>query len=183
MAIDSVVDGTATALHQTLPPPQPVISEQTFRSDDTDNQSNHDKTSRALTKNFELSQLTSDNWVDLYLRLAPGGLLQSTLVNSIYLGRQGNKLQFMLDEQENTLYDSIHQQQFAELLTEQFQQTVEVLITSGRPQMATPAQIICKHRQQRQQQAEQAIYSDPLVRQLQDTFGAEIVKNSIEPID
>ncbi len=130
-----------------------------------------------------LAQFSPDNWFSVYQQLDTGGLLQSTVANCIYVEQQENALAFMLDEQQNTLYDSAHQQRLADLLSHYFGQTLEVIITSGRPNRETPAQIVVRLQKERQVQAEQAITSDPVVKQLQDNLGAIIIEGSIEPID
>jgi len=112
-----------------------------------------------------------------------GGLLQSTVANCAYDGIVGSCISFILDEQQSTLYDASHQQRLADLLTEYFGQTLEVEIKLGQPQSETPSQIIVRMKKERQQQAEVSIYADPVVQQLQETFGAVIVEGSIKPID
>lgn len=129
------------------------------------------------------AQFSPDNWFAVYQQLDTGGLLQSTVANCIYVGQQENTLVFVLDEQQNTLYDSAHQQRLADLLSEYFGQTLEVSITSGQPKHETPAQIVVRLQKERQAQAEEAIATDPVVKRLQDNLGAIIIEGSIEPID
>ena len=132
---------------------------------------------------LSVEQLSSETWFSVYQQLDVGGLLQSTVANSAYMQRIDNTLEFILDEEQSTLYDVAHQQRMADLLSEYFQQTVQVSIQLGQPLTETPAHIILRQQQQRQREAEQAIQSDPVVKQLQETFGAVIVEDSIKPID
>ena len=138
---------------------------------------------KAAKTAMTLDQLSPDNWLEVYQQIDTGGLLQSTVANSAYLQRVDNTLTFILDEDQSTLYDVAHQQRLADLLTEYFKQTVSVIITAGKPKVETPAQLILRLQQEKQQQAEHAIRSDPLVQQLQASLGAVIVENSIKPID
>ncbi len=130
-----------------------------------------------------LEQFSSDNWLEVYEQIDAGGILQSTVANCAYMGREDNTLMFVLDEQQSTLYDVEHQRRLADLLSEYFQQPLDVSIATGQPTIETPAKIIIRLQQERQQQAELAIQSDPVVQQLQQAFGAVIVEDSIKPID
>ena len=138
-----------------------------------------------------LEQLNADNWLDVYRQIDTDGLLQSTVANCAYISQTANQtsnqtnstIEFILDEQQSTLYDVSHQQRLADLLSHYFQQTVKVSIQLGVPASETPAQIILRQKQERQRQAEQAIQSDPTVSQLKHAFGATIIENSIKPID
>jgi DNA polymerase-3 subunit gamma/tau len=130
-----------------------------------------------------LAQFNPDNWFEVYRQLDTGGLLQSTVANCIYVGIEEGILQFLLDEQQSTLYDVSHQQRLADLLEDHFGQTLEVSINNGNFERETPAQIILRLHQERQAQAVSAIQTDPVVKQLQENLGATIIEGSIEPID
>lgn len=134
-------------------------------------------------KKLFLEQLIPEHWIDLYIQLAPDGLLQATAANLVLVKCQDHRLEFLLDQQQSALYDAAHQQRLADLLGNYFQQPVEVSIQLGQPNTATPAQILSRRQQQRLRQARQSIESDPVVRNLQETFGAEIVENSVRPVD
>lgn len=158
-------------------------------NDDSDNDSSLAENTDASTitklasKGIALSELNNQTWLRVYQDLRPGGLLQSTLVNSVISEREGNLIRFVLDEQQSTLYDVAHQQRLCDLLSDYFNETVSVEISLGVPSVETPAQIILRQQTLRQQEAEKAIINDPLVQHLQQTFGAEIVEDSIKPID
>ena len=129
---------------------------------------------------------TADQWINVYLAINPGGLLQSTAANCVLLNKQEQQLHFLLDEQQSTLYDEAHQQRLADLLSDYFQQAIQVAIQVGDVTQATtptPAQIVIRRQQIRQQQAEDAIAQDPVVEQLQQMFGASIIDESVHPID
>jgi DNA polymerase-3 subunit gamma/tau len=138
---------------------------------------------KSPSRKISLASLTPENWLQVYKQLEVGGLLQSTVANSVYTGRAQQQLQFVLDEQQSTLYDPAHQQRLAELLTEYFQEVVQVVITLGQAEGETPAKMILRQQQERQRQAESAIHNDPVVKQLQQVFGAIIVDDSIKPVD
>ncbi len=165
----------------------PVTKFTAAKTQATDNnQSTTSAPVEPLEKQYErsvsLEQFSSDNWLEVYEQIDAGGILQSTVANCAYMGREENTLAFILDEQQSTLYDVEHQRRLADLLSEYFQQPLDVSITTGQPTIETPAKIIIRLQQERQRQAELAIQSDPVVKQLQQTFGAVIVEDSIKPI-
>jgi DNA polymerase-3 subunit gamma/tau len=70
----------------------------------------------------------------------------------------------------------------AAALAQSLGQPVEIDVVAGNPQ-ASPAQREAQHRQRRQQEAEQSIRQDPVVRELLAQFStARIVPGSIKPL-
>lgn len=129
------------------------------------------------------AELSSATWFSVYNGVETGGLLQSTVANCALINWDTSHLQFILDRQQSTLYDTKHQQYLADLLTEYFGQAIEVTITLGDVPHETPSQIVIRQRQERQAQAEAAIANDPVVQQLQEMLDGKIVSNSIKPIN
>src|SRR5690554_2981751 len=73
-----------------------------------------------------LAQATPQNWCDIYAGLQVGGLLQATVAHCVLTGRQGNVLDFVLDETNSALFDESHQQRLADGLSDYFGETVRV---------------------------------------------------------
>lgn len=129
------------------------------------------------------NELNASTWFTVYNGIDTGGLLQSTVANCALINWESLHLQFILDHQQSTLYDTKHQQYLADLLTEYFGHPIEVTITLGDVPYETPSQIVIRQRQERQIQAEEAIANDPVVEQLQEMFDGKVVPESIKPID
>jgi len=129
------------------------------------------------------NELNASTWFTVYKSIDTGGLLQSTVANCALINWESLHLQFILDHQQSTLYDTRHQQYLADLLTEYFGHPIEVTITLGDVPYETPSQIVIRQRQERQVQAEEAIANDPVVQQLQEMFDGKVVPESIKPID
>lgn len=123
------------------------------------------------------------DWTDIYLGLGVTGILQSTVSNCQLTGRQGNHFQFVLDENNSTLFDTSHEKRLADLLTDYFAEPVRVSITLGRVTAETPAKVAIRLREERQVQAVDAIKNDPIVQQLIAQFGATLREDTIQPID
>jgi len=60
---------------------------------------------------------------------------------------------------------------------------IKLTVTVGEASGLTPAQLAAKAIADRQAQAEQSIYEDPLVQDFQRQFDAEVQAGSIRPLD
>jgi DNA polymerase-3 subunit gamma/tau len=67
-------------------------------------------------------------------------------------------------------------------LTEYFAQPVRLAVTLGTANAATPAAVEQHEKQTRQQVATEAITQDPFVREAQAQLGAQVIEDSIKPI-
>ena len=128
-------------------------------------------------------QAGPQDWTEIYLGLGVTGILQSTVSNCQLIGRQGNYFQFVLDENNSTLFDVSHEKRMADLLTDYFAEPVHVSIQLGQVTAETPAKMAIRLREQRQQQAVDAIKNDPIVQQLIAQFGATLREDTIQPVD
>lgn len=122
------------------------------------------------------------DWPAIYVGLGVSGILQSTVANCQWVERQGNEFHFILDENNNTLYDPSHQQRLADLLSDYFVERIHVKIETGKVSVETPAMIAIRHKQERQAGAVVAIKTDPIVLQLIEQFGATLREDTIEPV-
>ena len=130
-----------------------------------------------------LAELTTESWPALCLELGVEGLLQSTLHNLSFSQQNNGVLSFTLAQGQSALYDVSHQARLAELLSSVFNTAIEVDIQIADSTSVTPAKLAQQRQQERQQAAEEAILNDPVVQQLQETFGAEVLMDTIKPID
>lgn len=156
-------------------------------------QINPSKISSSQTNSYEtisskphISELTAQTWPQLYKKLSPQGMLQSIVSHlglvSVASAGQQVRIEFLLDEDCATLYDTAHQQRVAELLSDYFSMSVDVSIKIGKSSLETPAQKIQQERERQQQQAKSIILSSPVVQALQARFDAEIVPGSIKSL-
>jgi len=122
------------------------------------------------------------DWPAIYVGLGVSGILQSTVANCQWVGRQGNEFHFIVDENNNTLYDPSHQQRLADLLSDYFVERIHVKIETGKVNVETPAMIAIRHKQEKQAGAVVAIKTDPIVLQLIEQFDATLREDTIEPV-
>jgi DNA polymerase-3 subunit gamma/tau len=129
---------------------------------------------------YELA--SAQDWPEIYLGLGVTGILQSTIANCQMVARSGNEFQFLVDENNSTLYDQSHQQRLADLLSNYFIERVHVKIQPGKLTAQTPALIAKLHHEQRYASAVTAIKTDPIVQQLIEHFGATLREETIQSI-
>lgn len=127
-------------------------------------------------------QASPQDWPEIYLGLGVTGILQSTIANCQLVARSGNEFQFIVDENNSTLYDPSHQQRLADLLSNYFIERVHVKIQPGKLTAETPALIAKRHQEERYANAVSAIKTDPIVLQLIEHFGATLREETIQAI-
>ncbi len=132
---------------------------------------------------ISLDQLQPQHWPQVYLALGVGGVLQSTVANCLLVGREGSLLQFVLDENNSTLYDPSHQVRLADMLTQYFIEPIQVQIEFGQLTTETPSMIAIRGRRERLHKALQDMRSDPVVQQLVEHFDAVLAEESVQPVD
>lgn len=136
---------------------------------------------KALRK-VSYEQAGPADWTEIYLGLGVTGILQSTVANCQLISRQGNEFHFVLDKANSTLYDTSHEQRLAGLLGDYFVEQINVHIRMGETTTETPAKMAIRLREERQQDAINAIKNDPIVQQLIAQFGATLREETIQPI-
>jgi DNA polymerase-3 subunit gamma/tau len=95
---------------------------------------------------------------------------------------QGNDVLLTIDEGHARLLNARHEEKILAALRNRFGAATELRIERGRPD-DTPAAYEERQRKIRQQAAEQAIRTDPLVQSIVDRFAARVVEDSIRPIE
>jgi len=130
-----------------------------------------------------LAEVTPDNWIQLYLGLGVGGVLQSTVSNCVLVHVQANVLSFRLDAAHSTLYDPGHQQRLADLLKVYFGEPVSAVIEQGSVTEETPALFATRMRQEQHSRALADLQADPLVQKLLQQFDAVIDDTTVTALE
>lgn len=136
----------------------------------------------SVLRKISYEQASPQDWPEIYLGLGVTGILQSTIANCQLVARSGNEFQFIVDENNSTLYDQSHQQRLADLLTNYFIERVHVKIQPGKLTAETPALIAKRYQEERYANAVTAIKTDPIVQQLIAHFGATLREETIQAI-
>ena len=121
-------------------------------------------------------------WLDIFPRLGLAGLTASIAANCSLMAA-GDVWRLHLEPTQSALYNAAQHRRMNEALNQYLGRTVQLEVEIVRPEQETPAQAAARWRAERQQQAEQSIHDDPLVREMIQQFGATIRPDSIEPLN
>ena len=122
-----------------------------------------------------------ENWEKTVDKLAVRGAARELAANCVLKQRSGNRLELLLPDAHASLRTPTAEQRLQEALTERYGEKIRLVITVGDGETESPAAKQNRQRDERYRKSEKTLSSDPEVRALQETFGAEIVPGSIQP--
>ncbi|MBI3772604.1 MAG: DNA polymerase III subunit gamma/tau [Gammaproteobacteria bacterium] len=125
----------------------------------------------------------NESWPELIVKLGLQGMLLQLASNCVMTGREGNTFRLMLSPQHVSLRSKAQEQRLQEALQKLFGQDSRLVMTVGELAQETPALMQQRQASDRQQSAVNAIADDPNVQRIRETFNAQVVKESIQPID
>ena len=123
------------------------------------------------------------NWQGLIESSRVKGMVKQLAVNCSLLSHSGSDMALQLNEEFSQLLNPNLQNKLQDALSEFLGDRVKLTITLGKPASETPAQTAARNVAERQQAAEQSIDEDPVVKALKENFDAEVVPNSVRPVD
>ena len=130
-----------------------------------------------------LQKFNPNNWIEIRKQLSIGASLGEIASHCLYKGREGSQLNFLIDSDETSLYDSAHQQSLAEALSDYFQQPVTVDITFGVAEQETPRAANIRETSERRALAIDTLNLDPEVIKFKAVFDGALDEKSVRPID
>ena len=122
-------------------------------------------------------------WNELVGQLRLGGVAGQLAMHCGWGGHDGERVTLRLDPSFSHMRSDAIVRRIEKALSEYFGQPLKVEIVLAAPQNETPAQRAEQDRAERQRQAVETIERDPNVAAMRKAFGAELVPNSIEPIN
>jgi len=122
------------------------------------------------------------NWPGLVATLKLGGMAKMLAQHCELKSWDGDCMMLCIPEEHRHLSDKSFQDKLKTTVTEHFGKPVRIDITVGQISGMTPVQIENREKQSRQADAVCAIEQDPTVRELVETFDAQIVESSIKPL-
>ena len=128
-----------------------------------------------------LEVLQPEHWLEIFPALELRGVLQSIAANCVLLERRDRQLHFALDQNKASLYDDGHRRRLEEALRTFYDEPLQVSI-EVRPLPADQESPALRHERQRREAREAAIQrlrDDPVVRQLEQEFGASLDLESV----
>lgn len=144
--------------------------------------SNSPKKGRSSLPSYLTDQVT-DPWFCLLQSLdISGGALN--LARNCALLREGNaSIHLALARHHDALRTPQAVQKLEKALSDAKQRPIRVELNVEAPQQPTPADILDQLRQQRMETARQSLLQDPFVQELQQLFNADLLADSVQPID
>ncbi|MDG1473500.1 MAG: DNA polymerase III subunit gamma/tau, partial [Porticoccaceae bacterium] len=132
----------------------------------------------SIYEKIALDQFSPLNWITVRGQLSIGSSLGEIASHCLYEGRDGNHLEFLIDQQHNSLFDENHQIGLAAALSDYFGHLLEVIITSGVTEQETPRAVSVRKTAERQAEAVNCLDNDPAVIKFKETFGGSIDESS-----
>ncbi|MGH8161606.1 MAG: DNA polymerase III subunit gamma/tau C-terminal domain-containing protein, partial [Gammaproteobacteria bacterium] len=123
-----------------------------------------------------------EDWEALLDRLELDGLTRELAQQCRLVAREDNRIRLELDERRKQLLTPRLEKSLRSALAREFGDSLRLAINVARHAgKDTPAGKRSARAAQRQAQAEEAIASDPHVAALRETFGAEVIPDTIRP--
>ena len=130
-----------------------------------------------------LNDFSPDNWIEVRSHLNIGASLGEIASHCLYSGRDQDELVFVIDNQENSLYDLSHQDTLGQALSEYFNHALSVVINSGVTQQETPRAASVRDTAERHAAAVDRLNTDAAVVQFKTLFEGSLDESSVKPID
>jgi len=122
------------------------------------------------------------DWPDVVAGLGLSGLNLQLAKNCAYVRRRGATLHLKLDRRSESFLTRARQVALETALSEQFGEKLRVEIDTAEEKIDSPVQAEEQQKEQQLQAARDDLESDPNVRALKDMFGAELVTESVKPL-
>ncbi|MCB1758153.1 MAG: DNA polymerase III subunit gamma/tau [Gammaproteobacteria bacterium] len=126
------------------------------------------------------------HWHQVVAGLGLGGVARQLAENCVFRHWDGKRLSLQLDARHRHMRVASSEQRLGKALQQASGADVELEIEVTdltRSEADTPAQRAAIAQQQRQQQAEHRIDSDPFVTAVKDRFAAQVLPGSVRPVD
>lgn len=131
----------------------------------------------------ELAALQLEHWLRLVEELGLSGMTES-LARSLSLENiSGNRLVLHYTPEQETLLGDVHRTRISEALQGYFAEPLEVEFVLGTQQRETPQLYRQRRERERVAAALAHLQSDEAVQQIIETFSAELIPGSVEPLN
>ena len=122
-------------------------------------------------------------WQAIFAQLKLAGMTGSIAANCVLMEKTATTWLLHLDPNHSALFNNTQLQRISDAINAQLSTPIALSIEVNAIEQESPALALLRKQAKRQQEAETAIHTDPIVLQLMDTFGAIISAESIQPID
>jgi DNA polymerase-3 subunit gamma/tau len=126
---------------------------------------------------------TAKEWSAMVAQMNLQGMVKELAAHSTFVGRQGNKVQLVLDADGEHFRRPQLEEKLAQALSAYFGEPVRLELSVADRALDTLARQQKAAADDRVQQARAAIENDPNVRAMRDMFGATVTPDSVRPTE
>ena len=123
------------------------------------------------------------NWAGLVEAMNLRGMVKQLAVNCTLKDKTSSEVRLTLNQENEQLLNPALQSKLEEALCNSLQQKLKLHIELGVLAVESPAQTQARNQAERQLSAEESIQQDPMVQALKENFNAEVVPNSVKPLE
>jgi len=136
-----------------------------------------------VANKVSLNEFLPSHWIEVRRQLKIGASLGEIASHCLFTARVDDVLQFIIDDQENSLFDASHQESLGAALSDYFNHPLTVSITSGVAKDETPRAANIRENNERKAAAVERLNADPSVMQFKQLFNGGLDEESVESID
>lgn len=129
------------------------------------------------------SSAPAGDWPALIDALQLRGMVRQLAENCTLVERSEGQVRLNLDPALAQLHSPALERKLAEALAAHFGRETKLRIETEAPRQETPAQQQARVARERQAAAEQAIAEDDTIRSLEETFGAQVQRDTVRPLE
>jgi DNA polymerase-3 subunit gamma/tau len=141
------------------------------------------KTSAAPTRPAAAAPATANDWTAMVAQMNLQGMVKELAAHTTLTGRQGNKVQLVLDADGEHFRRPQLEEKLAQALSAYFGEPIRLELSVADRALDTLARQQKAAADDRVQQARAAIENDPNVRAMRDMFGATVTPDSVRPTE
>jgi len=123
-----------------------------------------------------------ESWSQILPQLKLSGLALNAAENAELVSKTGAALILRINKGHQSVFTKPVVGRIEQALTAYYKEPVKLTLQCDEQLQSSPAQQKQIRHEKQQQDAESALQNDPFFQQLQQTFSAELVKNSITPL-
>jgi len=136
-----------------------------------------------VANKVSLNEFLPSHWIEVRRQLKIGASLGEIASHCLFTARVDDVMQFIIDDQENSLFDASHQESLGAALSDYFDHPLTVSITSGVAKDETPRAANIRENNERKAAAVERLNADPSVMQFKQLFNGGLDEESVESID
>jgi DNA polymerase-3 subunit gamma/tau len=130
---------------------------------------------------INLTDLSIDNWHEAVSALDAVGILKQLVEHSAFVSVTNTNLLLAVAPSHAAMLTSDREKQLQDKLSSYFDMDIKLQIEKTQIQTETPAARSGRQQQERQTEAEQSILNDDNVKNIMESFNAQVDLNSVQP--